>query len=273
MFRWCSVRSLLLASVALAATGCATFGFGGDPDDPQPSKTAEALTRIDARLAAIDARIGGLEKGARAGREEFAQFQHELQDARNQLYSVKRGVEAEARRRRSGLTLDVDPNAAARVAAAETIPAPVDLPPPSGAEPGTLADATLPDDTTPARLTDDAEQRMKLARYGEAVVLLSDVQTRFPQYDDGGRGLLLLADGWIKLGEPQNALPPLRQLYTRFPTSFRMPDGKLLEARAQERLGAKQKALALYRELVASHPDAPQGREARAALSRLRESP
>jgi|GEM_PF-6983832 len=276
--------ALLLALLVSPLAGCATW-FGGESDKseeasaeakPQEAALQAALAKIDARLVRIDERLEGFEKASHSARRDATQFQHELQELRSQMRSVRKLVELDARKTRSGLSVDLDPEAGKRVADAEhrlSESARVPLPPALEGDTESLVETPLADNASPARLTDEAEEKMRLARYGEAVVILTDVQTKFPQSDDGGRSLLLLADGWLKIGEPQNALPAVRQIYTRFPTSFRIPAAKLLEARAQEKLGARQKALALYRELLATQAEGRQGQEARAALTRLRDEP
>lgn len=258
--------------------GCATLGFGGDEESTDGAKgtpAADTLARIETRLDAIEKRLSETERTASLARKDFSRFQHETQDLRNQLFAIRKRTEIDARKRRSGLALDFDDTAAERVDSKERRAEVAPLPAPAGdfaADEENPKETPVGDDASPAKLTDEAEEKMRLARYGEAVVLLSDVQTRFPQFDDGGRSLVLLAQGWLKLGEPQNALPALRQVYARFPTSAALPDAKLLEARAHEQMGTRQRALALYREVLATRPEGKQGQEARAALARLRDA-
>lgn len=270
--------ALLLLPLAAFTTGCATLGLGEkDPSTESEKDTpqAEALARLESRLDAFEKRLSDTERTASLARKDFSRFQHETQDLRNQLLAVRKRADRDERKRRSGLAMDFDDTAAARVEAKESASAVAPLPPPEGSfspEDQPPNETQVRDEGSPARLTDEAEEKMRLARYGEAVVLLSEVQSRFPQFEDGGRSLVMLANGWLKLGEPQNALPALRQVYARFPTSALLPDAKLIEARAHEQMGTRQRALALYRELLATGPEGPQGQEARAALTRLRDA-
>jgi TolA-binding protein len=278
--RWvsfCATLSLFVAPAFLVG-GCATLGLGGDEPSSEAEKATPAavvLAKIESRLETIEKRLSETERSTSLARKDFSRFQHETQELRNQLFAIRKRSDMDARKRRSGLALDFDDSAAARVDAKEKASLIAPLPAPAGSfspDEDEAKETPVNIEGSPAKLTDEAEEKMRLARYGEAVVLLSDVQTRFPQFDDGGRSLVLLAQGWIKLGEPQNALPALRQVYSRFPTSASLPDAKLWEARAHELMGTRQRALALYRELLATRPEGRQGQEARAALARLRDA-
>jgi TolA-binding protein len=273
----CLGRHVPVLILCMGLFSCTTLGLGGSDateDSEEGAPNAKAVAALEARFGALESRLGELERKASLTRQDFTRFQHDVQDIRTQFFTLRKRGEIDARRRRSGLALDFDEGAAARVEEREKASQVAPLPVPAGqdSDDDTIAETALAEDASPARMTDQAEERMRLSRYGEAVLLLTDVQTRFPQFDDGGRSLVLLADGWLKLGEPHNALPAVRQVYTRFPTSARFVDAKLLEARAQEKLGARQKALGLYREVLASHPESVHGQEARAALARMREA-
>jgi TolA-binding protein len=270
--RHLSLVGLFLCLVGLS--GCASLGLGSGQEDLEKKPELQTtLKKIEETLTQMESRMGKLEEANQVQARENVENRHQMQESRAHMALLQRRMDTDDRRARSGLSLPLEAQEAKRIQKQEDEPSLLgfDDVAPISAEAESLKNAPLPLPTSPENLTLDALQKMKTAQYGEAVVRLSEVLSKFPNHEDGGEVALALAQCWLKLGEPQNALPALRTLYARFPTSFRIAEGKLTEARAHEKLGAKQKARALYRDLAASFPLEKTGQEARAALARMRE--
>lgn len=142
--------------------------------------------------------------------------------------------------------------------------------PHSGAAGATADTSTV--ENLPTSLLADAEIKIQRAQYGEAVVSLSELQRKYPNNNDGGLSLLLLAECWYKLGESDNALVPLRSFYLKHPNSPDLLKGKLIEAQVNEKSGAREKASVVYKEIIALGPQTLYAQKARSGLARLRDA-
>ena len=124
----------------------------------------------------------------------------------------------------------------------------------------------------PSQIFADAQLKMQRANYGEAIVDLAQLQKDKPNFEDNGLVALLLAECWLKIGQPENALPVLRSFYLKHPQSPDLLKAKMLEGRVLEKSGAREKALIVYREVLALGPETAFAREARTALGRMRDA-
>ena len=274
-FRKTVTAAIALASVTL--TGCLSW-FGSENQETSEqgaeSKTIKEQKETTSKLAEIEART------AEQGKENLM-LKHELQTQQRRIWELSKALENHSMKMRSGFSFSEEEIAAlqkqhkktkelAKGSGAEADGSPSEqMEAPSKDE--SIAEAPPKKESSPKETTDLAESKMKLAEFGEAIPLLSKLQSDQPGLEDGGRSLKLLAQCWIAVGEPQNALPLLRKMQTRFPEGPHRIEGKLIEAEAHERLGAKQRSQSLYREVLALAPAGEPAQRARKALARIRE--
>ncbi|NBW82045.1 hypothetical protein EBR21_09860, partial [bacterium] len=105
--------------------------------------------------------------------------------------------------------------------------------------------------------------------FGKVAQILENFQQRFPNNGLSAVAELTLAEAYVELKSPQQALPHIRTFYLQHPNDIRLVKAKWLEAKSQELLGAPQKASQLFREVIALDPQSQLARRARADLERL----
>jgi tetratricopeptide (TPR) repeat protein len=116
-----------------------------------------------------------------------------------------------------------------------------------------------------------AETKMNSGDVNEALSILEEVATEFPNIADNGKTQLLHADCSLRLKNPENALTSIRRFYLKYPKSSDTMSAKILEASAHIELGNHERAIAVYREVIALAPRSSQAQTARSALQKLRD--
>ena len=240
-----------------------------------PGKTLASPTALEQRLGQLESKVSSLEAQLAASSAGQGQMEFKLQAQSSDIFQLKKKIFLNNQTKRSGSTLERPP----LHATGHLPPQPekeLHDPPPQGE--AVVQDFSKSLAATPlehsqesaSALLEIAKGKVSLGQFGDAVVVLSDLQSKAPQFEDSGESLLLLASCWMQLDEPQNVLPVVRQLYLRFPTSAFLLRAKLIEARAQEKIGAKQLSLSLLKEVLALRPTSLEAQEARALLARMR---
>jgi len=119
------------------------------------------------------------------------------------------------------------------------------------------------------KLVDRALSDLAQGDFARVAQSLEGFQQRFPSHPLSNSVELALAEAYVELKSPQQALPHLRTFYLQHPNDVQMYRAKWLEARLQEQLQAPQKAAQLYREVIALSPQSDAALRARAALERI----
>jgi TolA-binding protein len=121
----------------------------------------------------------------------------------------------------------------------------------------------------PDQLVNRATMLLEQREFGKVAQILENFQQRFPNNGLSAAAELTLAEAYVELKSPQQALPHIRTFYLQHPNDVRLIKAKWLEAKTQELLGAPQKASQLFREVIALDPQSQLARRARADLERL----
>lgn len=121
----------------------------------------------------------------------------------------------------------------------------------------------------PQQLVDRANLLLEQREFGRVAQLLENFQQRFPNNGLSAVAELTLAEAYVELKSPQQALTHVRTFYLQHPNDAQLPRAKWLEARAQELLDAPQKAAALFREVIALNPQSQLALKSRAALEKI----
>ena len=121
----------------------------------------------------------------------------------------------------------------------------------------------------PQKIVDRSVAYLSQGEYARVAQTLADFQQRFPNNPLSNIADLTLAEAYVEMGSPQQALPHLRAFYLQHPNDTQMYRAKWLEARVQEQLQAPKKAGQLYREVIALSPQSDVALRARASLEKL----
>jgi tetratricopeptide (TPR) repeat protein len=121
----------------------------------------------------------------------------------------------------------------------------------------------------PQKIVDRSVAYLSQGEYARVAQTLADFQQRFPNNPLSNTAELTLAEAYVEMSSPQQALPHLRAFYLQHPNDSQMYRAKWLEARVQEQLQAPQKAGQLYREAIALSPQSDIALRARASLEKL----
>ena len=274
-----TTSALLILSLAISA--CAST----DENKADPQVTA----RLTAELETVKKAHQEILADSKLTSEQLALLKTEVVSLKEQQATSRRQLEVVRRGARSGIYEDQSAGKAGEKAPHKPLVG-IDVPaiktPDAGigrsaeGSPGELGHEESEIDTpSPSaagaqahQLVADAQLKMQRASYGEAVVVLAQLQKEIPNFEDNGLVSLLLAECWLKLAQPENALPVLRSFYLKHPQSPDLLKAKLLEGRVLEKSGAREKALVVYREVLALGPETAFAREARAALGRMRDA-
>lgn len=123
----------------------------------------------------------------------------------------------------------------------------------------------------PFKILADTEMLINQKKYSEAIAHLGDLERQFPNADDGGKSLLLLAECSIALNHPEDAVTSMRRFYLKYPKSPDYLAAKIKEARAHAALGARERALKIYQEVISLGPKTGHAQTARTAIQKLRD--
>lgn len=126
---------------------------------------------------------------------------------------------------------------------------------------------------SPQKVVERASAFLAQGEYARVAQALEDFQSRFPNNPLSNTAELTLAEAYVELKSPQQALPHIRAFYLQHPNDVMMYRAKWLEGRVQEQLQAPQKAAQLYREVIALSPQSDVALRARAALETMNRSP
>lgn len=246
----------------LSQVGCATFPTGTQ----SPGRDHEKLLEQQQQLEL-------LVKDHAISKQHIAGLNSDVRSLFEQVSTLKRQLEVVRRGMRSGVFEEFADTGKFDVAH-EKGPALPDLS--FGRVQVSSVDSVRTQDEglklLPEQLLADAELKMQRAQFGEAVVILTEIEKSAPNMRDEGRSLLLLAECWNKLGQFDNAQVVLRSFYLNHPTSPHVLKGKYLEALSNEGRGLKGRAVVLYREVVAGGPQTSLAQSAREAMQRLRDA-
>lgn len=121
----------------------------------------------------------------------------------------------------------------------------------------------------PQKIVDRSVAYLSQGEYARVAQTLADFQHRFPNNPLSNIAELTLAEAYVEMSSPQQALPHLRTFYLQHPNDSQMFRAKWLEARVQEQLQAPQKAAQLYREVIALSPQSDVALRARSSLEKL----
>lgn len=121
----------------------------------------------------------------------------------------------------------------------------------------------------PQQLVDRAIVLLEQREFGRVAQALENFQQRFPNHSLSAVAELTLAEAYVELKSPQQALSHVRTFYLQHPNDAQLLRAKWLEGRSQELLEAPQKAAQLYREVIALDPQSQLALRARAALEKI----
>jgi TolA-binding protein len=119
------------------------------------------------------------------------------------------------------------------------------------------------------KIVDRALGELAQGDFARVAQSLEGFQQRFPSHPLSNSVELALAEAYVELKSPQQAIPHLRTFYLQHPNDVQLYRAKWLEARAQEQLQAPQRAAQLYREVIALSPQSDVALRSRAALERI----
>lgn len=119
------------------------------------------------------------------------------------------------------------------------------------------------------KIVDRALSDLAQGDFARVAQSLEGFQQRFPSHPLSNSVELALAEAYVELKSPQQALPHLRTFYLQHPNDVQLHRAKWLEARVQEQLEAPQRAAQLYREVIALSPQSDVALRSRAALERI----
>lgn len=297
-----ALKFLAISVLSAQLSGCATLSglwpFGGDEPSAETaeqnaesegeegaSKTQNVADEANTKL------IEDLKAQNEKSKLHIAKLELEVQSLKEGVASLKRNVQVLNRGARSGVYYE-DPNVdgtqtnlgfdelgsetgktSESTASVLDVPtAKIDL---HGIENRVTFEEAKPVETDDVSVTGkmlaEAQLKMSKGQYGEAVVVLKELQTRFPDAQDGGAATLLQAEAWVQLKSYENVMPLLRSFYLKYPHSADLLRAKNIEARTYEGLGSKEKAANLYREIIAAGPTTAFAKDARGALQKLRD--
>lgn len=121
----------------------------------------------------------------------------------------------------------------------------------------------------PQQLVDRAIVLLEQREFGRVAQALENFQQRFPNHSLSAVAELTLAEAYVELKSPQQALSHVRTFYLQHPNDAQLLRAKWLEGRSQELLEAPQKAAQLFREVIALDPQSQLALRARAALEKI----
>jgi TolA-binding protein len=121
----------------------------------------------------------------------------------------------------------------------------------------------------PQQIVDKALILLERREFGRVAQALENFQQRFPNNALSAVAELTLAEAYVELKTPQQALIHVRTFYLQHPNDPLLNRAKWLEAQSHEQLSAPQKAAQLYREVIALNPQAQLALQARTALEKL----
>ena len=115
-----------------------------------------------------------------------------------------------------------------------------------------------------------AQARMKAGQHLEALAAFEDITEHAPQHDLADNAMYWTGACHAARGDHKLALDIWQRLPIRYPKSPKVPDALFGMAQSHEALGEPALAETLYLELVNQYPKAEKVREAQKALRRLR---
>lgn len=121
----------------------------------------------------------------------------------------------------------------------------------------------------PEQIVERAIVLLEQREFGRVAQMLENFQQRFPNNGLSATAELTLAEAYVELKSPQQALTHVRTFYLQHPNDAQLIRAKWLEGRSQEQLDAPQKAAQLFREIIALDPQSELALRARAALEKI----
>jgi TolA-binding protein len=291
--------ALLALQLPIACATTATTSTASAPTTTTPTAAAttptasevlvlrERVTRLEKRLADVDARLGLLLARADARPVDRAPLRFDAPRGEQPAVDLMAGVpgfgsgdvpssiDIDRGTRAPGeddVTVDGAPLAEIDDAAAGDEPVVLRLrgtPDAPSAGAGT-ADAPLATLTTAEALYEWGQARVKESRHLEAIAAFEDVVGRFPKDPLADNAVYWTGFCHQARNDHRLAIDVWQKLPLRFPRSDKIADALFGTAVSHEALGEPALAEALYDEVVHSYPKAEKARDARKALTRLR---
>jgi TolA-binding protein len=209
-------------------------------------------------------------------KQEIAVLRAEILSLSERLRTSEKSIEGLQKGFRSGI---FDGESATTSTASSPNTATLDVPEtPQDRGVGTVSPQTSDSSPTPTaivfgptKILADTERLIYQKKYAEAMAQLGDLERQFPNSDDDGKSLLLLAECSIALNHPEDAVTSMRRFYLKYPKSPDFLAAKIKEARAHAALGARERALKIYQEVISLGPKTGHAQTARTAIQKLRD--
>lgn len=208
-------------------------------------------------------------------RNELAMLKVEVMSLKEKVATLQRKFEVILKGQRSGIYDDVQlpPNIQSHFAPPKNNPVPplVSEGPiePDNGESNPAKRQNVLAVENPRQIVDKALVLLEQREFGRVAQALENFQQRFPNNALSAVAELTLAEAYVELKTPQQALTHVRTFYLQHPNDPMLNRAKWLEGMSQEQLGAPQRAAQLYREVIALNPQAQLALRARAALEKL----
>ncbi len=240
---------LCLSLCAFAIVACSTTAVPDSKETPQASMPASETEALRREIASVRAELQSLSERQRTNEKN--------------IESLQKGF-------RSGI-FDAEPTTAPSSASQE-----IDLPkmqePPTSQVflPSSKVIPPSPESVS-KKIIADAELLISQKKHAEALASLGELEKQFPNVEDGGKSLLLMAECSMALNHPEDSITLMRKYYLKYPGSDEFLAAKIIEARAHAALGSRERSLKVYKEVIALGPKTGYAQTARAAIQKLRD--
>ncbi|NBO38319.1 outer membrane protein assembly factor BamD [bacterium] len=257
----------------------ATPGTPATADTAQPSSELASNKKSPEKIQQPLENTTAVEKSANAqlSSNEFAQLKVEVMSLREKVATLQRKFEVILKGQRSGLYEDDSASIRQAVSNANSANRHSLVPALGTAGPldrfenefdNVAKEKSLMPESA-QKIVDNGVALLEQGEFGRAAQSLENFQQRFPNSPLSNIAELTLAEAYVELKSPQQALPHLRTFYLQHPNDPQLPRAKWLEGRIQELSQAPQKAAQLYREVIALSPQSDVALRARAALEKI----
>jgi TolA-binding protein len=240
---------LCLSLAAIAIGACSTTATPEAQDTPQASAPPSEIETL---------------------RREIASVRAELQSLSERQRTSEKNIESLQKGFRSGIFDAESTTAPSSTGQGIDLPQSQETPTPQIFVPSSKVIPASPESAA-KKVFAEAELLISQKKHAEALASLGELEKQFPNVEDGGKSLLLMAECSIALSHSEEAITLMRKYYLKFPSSEEFLAAKILEARAHATLGARERALKVYKEVIALGPKTGYAQTARMAIQKLRD--